>query len=182
MLAQGFLRVKGQAQITKCYFLWVDAINMQSLSLHYLMRQQAPMVFSLHLVYLSTASCISEKNKVGFMLAQGFLRVKGQAKITKCCFLWVGGINMQSLSGHYLMRQKVPMVFFTSFSLSRYCCLRFCRNKFGLILAQGYFKGQRSSIIHKLQLFMTLCDMQSLSGHYLMRHQVPTVSLLLWFI
>ena len=34
--------------------------------------------------------------------------------------------------------------------------------------------GQRSSIIHKLQLFMTLCDMQSLSGHYLMRHRVPT--------
>ena len=66
--------------------------------------------------------------------------------------------------------------------LSRYCCLRFCRNKFGLILAQRYVKGQRSSIIHKLQLFMTLCDMQSLSGHYLMRHQVPTVSLLLWFI
>ena len=80
---------------------------------------------------------------------------------------------MQSLSGHYLMRQKGPMVFFTSFSLSRYRCLRFCRNKFGLILAQGYFTGQRSSIIHKLQLFMTLCDMQSLSGHYLMRHQVP---------
>ena len=44
---------------------------------------------------------------------------------------------------------------FTSFSLSRYCCLHFCRNKFGLILAQGYFKGQRSSIIHKLQLSMT---------------------------
>ena len=42
---------------------------------------------------------------------------------------------------------------FTSFSLSRYCCLHFCRNKFGLTLAQGYFTGQRSSIIHKLQLF-----------------------------
>ena len=58
---------------------------------------------------------------------------------------------------------------FTSFSLSRYCCLHFCRNKFGLILAQGYFTGQRSSIIHKLQLFMTLCDhgdMQLLSGNY----------------
>ena len=65
MLAQGFLRVKGQAQITKCYFLWVDAMNMQSLSGHYLMRQQAPMVFSLHLVYLSTVSCISEKIKLG---------------------------------------------------------------------------------------------------------------------
>ena len=68
MLAQGFLRVEGQAQITKCYFLWVDAINMQSLSSHYLMRQQAPMAFSLHLVYLSIAACISEKNKVGSML------------------------------------------------------------------------------------------------------------------
>ena len=55
---------------------------------------------------------------------------------------------------------------FTSFSLSRCCCLHFCRNKFGLMLAQGYFKSQRSSIIHILQLFMTLCDMQSLSGHY----------------
>ena len=63
MLAQGFLRVKGQAEITKCYFLWVGAINMQSLSGHYLMRQQAPMVFSLHLVYLSTAACISEELK-----------------------------------------------------------------------------------------------------------------------
>ena len=38
---------------------------MQSLSGHYLMRQQAPMVFSLHLVYLSTAACISEKIKLG---------------------------------------------------------------------------------------------------------------------
>ena len=111
MLAQGFLRVKGQAQITKCYFLWVDAINMQSLSSHYLMRQQAPKVFSLHLVYLSTAACISEKIKLGPIWVQGILRVKGQAKITKCYFLWVDGINMQSLSGHYLMRQKEPMVF-----------------------------------------------------------------------
>ena len=55
---------------------------MQSLSGHFLMRQQVPMVFLLYLVYLSTAACISEKNKVGSMLAQGFLRVKSQAKIT----------------------------------------------------------------------------------------------------
>ena len=65
MLAQGFLRVKGQTQITKYYFLWVDAINMQSLSGHNLMRQEETMVFSLHLVYLSTAVCISEKIKLG---------------------------------------------------------------------------------------------------------------------
>ena len=38
---------------------------MQSLSGHYLMRQQAPMVFSLHLVYLSTAACLSEEIKLG---------------------------------------------------------------------------------------------------------------------
>ena len=66
---------------------------------------------------------------------------------------------------------------FTSFSLSRCCCLHFCRNKFGLLLAQGYFKGQRSSIIHILQLFMTLWDRQSSSGNYLMCHHVPMVSL-----
>ena len=65
MLAQGFVRVEGQAHITKCYFLWVDAINKQSLSSHYLMRQQAPMEFSFHLVYLSTAACISEIIKLG---------------------------------------------------------------------------------------------------------------------
>ena len=111
MLAQGFLRVKGQAQITECYFLWADSINMPSLSGHYLMHQQAHMVFSLHLVYLSTAACIFWKNKVRYMLAQGFLRVKGQAKVTKWYFLWVDEINMQSLSGYYLMRQQVPIVF-----------------------------------------------------------------------
>ena len=65
MLVQGFLRVKGQAQITKCYFLWVDAKNMQSLSGHCLMRQQVSMVFSLNLVYLSTGAYISEKIKWG---------------------------------------------------------------------------------------------------------------------
>ena len=68
---------------------------------------------------------------------------------------------------------------FTSFSLSRCCCLHFCRNKFGLMLAQGYFKGQSSSIIHILQLFTTLCDMQSSSGNNSVCHQVPMVSLLL---
>ena len=150
------------------------------------------MVFSFHLVYLSTAACISEKinlgpcwckdffkgqrsstnhkmllfvswrnkyaiiewplfdtptsihgvftsfslpqycclhfwrNKVGSMLAQGFLRVKSQAKITNCYFLWVGAINMQSLNGHYLMSKQVPMVFLL-----------------GLLLAQGYFEGSK---------------------------------------
>ena len=47
------------------------------------------------------------------------------------------------------------------------------------MLAEGYFRGQRSSIIHILQLFMTLSDMQSSSGNDLMCHHVPMVSLLL---
>ena len=50
------------------------------------------------------------------------------------------------------------------------------------MLAQGYFKGQRSSIIHILKLFMTLCDMQSSSGNYSMCHQAPIVSLFLLVI
>ena len=84
---------------------------MQSLSCHYLMGQQVPMVFSLQLVYLSTAACISEKIKLGPCWRKDFLRVKSHAKITKCYFLWVSAINMQSLSGRHLMRQQVPMVF-----------------------------------------------------------------------
>ena len=47
------------------------------------------------------------------------------------------------------------------------------------MLAQEYFKGQRSRINHKLQLFMTFCDMQSSSGNLSMRRQLPMVSLLL---
>ena len=155
MLEQGFLRVKGQAQITKCYFLWVDAINMQSLSGHFLM---API--SIHGVFtsfsISQYCCLHFwKNKVGSMLAQGFLRVKSQAKITKCYFLWVGAINFVIFEWPPFDAPTSTHGVFTSFSLSRCCCLLFCRNKFGLMLAQGYFKGQRSSIIHILQLFMT---------------------------
>ena len=72
MLVQGFLKVKGQAQITKCYVLWVDAIDMQSLSGHYLMRLQVPVVFSLQLVYFSPATCISEKINLGPCWRKGF--------------------------------------------------------------------------------------------------------------
>ena len=61
-------------------------MNMQLLSGHYLMCQQVSMVYSLHLVYLSTAACISEKIKLGPCWRKDF---KGQksSKITKCYFL-----------------------------------------------------------------------------------------------
>ena len=44
---------------------------------------------------------------------------------------------------------------FTTLSLSKYCLLRLCRKQYGLMLAQRYFKGQRSSINHKIKLFVS---------------------------
>ena len=135
------------------------------------------------LVYLSAVAYISVEISLGSCWCGDISRVKGQGFITNCNFLWLCVI-----CNHRVVTTRCTTIWcankypWCSFSLSRYCCLHFCRNKFGVILAQGYFKGQRSSIIHKLQLFMTLsawCDMQLLSGHYLMRHQVPMVSLLL---
>ena len=84
---------------------------------------------------------------------------------------------MQSLSGHYLMREKIPMVLLLLLvDLGTVACIS-VEISLGSFLTQGYFTGQRSSIIQKMKLFMTLGDMQLLSGHHLMRHQVPMVSL-----
>ena len=159
MLAQGFLRVKGQAKITKCYFLWVGAINMQSLSGHYLMRQQVPMVFLLLLVYLGTVAYISVEISLGSFWRRDILRVKGQALFTNCNFLWlcVHGVICNCWVATIWCAIKYPWCLYF-FSLSKCCCLHLCRNKFGLLLVWGYFKGQRSRIYHKLQHFMTLCD------------------------
>ena len=82
MLTQEFFRVKGQALIAKCYFLWVGTINMQSLSGHYLMRQQVPMVFLRLLVYLGAVAYISIEISLGSCWRRDILRVKGQGLIT----------------------------------------------------------------------------------------------------
>ena len=177
MLAQGFLRVKGQAKITKCYFLWVGGINMQSLSGHYLMRQKVPMVFLLLLVYLGTVAYISVEISLGSFWRRDILRVKGQALFTNYNCLWLCVICNHWVATIWCAIKYPRYLYF--FGLSKCCCLHFCRNKFGLLLVQGYYKGQRSRIYPKLQLFMTLCDMQSSSGNYSMRHQVPMVFFLL---
>ena len=52
------------------------------------------------------------------------------------------------------MCNQVPMGVFTSFSLSKCCYLHFSRKKFGSMLAQGYFKGQRSSINQEIGNFL----------------------------
>ena len=178
MLAQGFLMVKGQAQNHKIllFVSWRNKYAIIELPLF-----DAPT--STHGVFtsfsLSQYCCLHFwKNKVGSMLAQGFFKGQKSSKNHKM-LLFVSWRNK------YAIIEWPPFDaptsthgVFTSFSLSRCCYLHFWRNKFGLMLAQEYFKGQRSSIIHKLQLFMTLCDhgdMQSSSGNYSMRHQVPIV-------
>ena len=181
MLAQGFLRVKGQAQITKCYFLWVDAWIYAIIEWPLF---DAPT--SIHGVF--TSFSISQYCCLHFWKKSSWVHVgarifKGQKSSKNHKMLL-----FVSWSNKFVIIEWPPSDapssthgVFTSFSLSRCCCLHFCRNKFGLMLAQGYFKGQRSSIIHILQLFMTLCDydIQSSSGNYSVCHQVPMVSLLL---
>ena len=153
MLAQGFLRVNGQAKITKCYFLWVSAVNMQSLSGHYLMRQQVPMVFVLLLVYLGTVAFISEEIGLGSFWRRDILRVKGQALFTNCNFLWlcVHGVICNCWVATILCTIKYPWCLY--FSLSKCCYLHFCRNKFGLLLVRGYFKGQRFKDLSQIATF-----------------------------
>ena len=89
MLAQGFLRVKNQAKITKCYFLWVGAVNLYSLSGRHMMRQKVPMTFLLLLVYLGAVAYISAEISLGLCWRRDILRVKGQALFTYCNFLWL---------------------------------------------------------------------------------------------
>ena len=86
MLAQGFLRVKGQAKIIKCYFLWVGAINLYALSGRHLMHQKVPMAFLLPLVYLGAVSYISAEISSSLCWRRDILRVKGQALFTYCNF------------------------------------------------------------------------------------------------
>ena len=88
-LAQGFLRVKSQAKITKCYFLWVGAKNLYSLSGRHLMRQKVPMAFLLPFVYLGAVAYISAEISLGLCWPRDILRVKGQALFTYCNFLWL---------------------------------------------------------------------------------------------
>ena len=117
------------------------------------------------------------RNEFGLILAQGYFTGQRSSIIHKLQLLWLCVICNHWVATIWCAIKYPRCLYF--FGLSKCCCLHFCRNKFGLLLVQGYFKGQRSRIYDKLQLFMTLCDMQSSSGNYSMRHQVPMVFLLL---
>ena len=143
------------------------------------MRQQVPMVFLLLLVYLGAVAYISVEISLGSCWRRDILRVKGQAFSQITFFMTL--CDMQSSSSNYSMGHQVPMV---SLLLLVYQSAAVAyisvETSLGSCWCRDIFKGQRSRINHKLQLFMTLCDIQSSSGNYSMHHQVPMVSLLLF--
>ena len=75
------------------------------------------------------------------------------------------------------MCQQVPMVFLLF--LVYLGAVAYISMETSCAHVSSGIKDQRPSINLKLQLFMTLCDIQSLSGNYSMRHQEPMVFLLL---
>ena len=152
------LRVKGQAYIKNCNFLWVGAINMNLLSGHYVIRRQVFMsfFFLLLLLYLITVACIIE-------ISLGSCWHKDECMSQRSTIHH----NVQlciSLNNQYAIIQW-PLLdaptsahgVFTTLSLSttKYSLLQSCRKQDGLTLAQRYFKGQRSIISHKIKLFIS---------------------------
>ena len=94
------------------------------------------------------------------MLAQGWM-YGSKVNHTSQCAIFI------SLNNQYAVIQwpvlDVPTnthgVFTSTLSLPKYCLLRLCRKQYGLMLAQRYFKGQRSSINHKIKLFCKLVQL-----------------------
>ena len=125
---------------------------MQSLSGHYLMRQKVPMVFLLLLFYLGTVVYISVEISLGSFWRRGMLRVKGQALFTNCNFLWLFVICNHWVATIWCAIKYPRYLYF--FGLCKCCCLHFCRNKFGLLLVQGYFKGPKECMLW--QIFLSL--------------------------
>ena len=79
------------------------------------------------------------------MLAQGYFKGQRSSIIHKLQ-LFMTLCDMQSSTMVKWQLLDAPLSthgVLTSFSLSKCCCLHFCRNKFGLLLARGYFKGQK---------------------------------------
>ena len=84
---------------------------------------------------------------------------------------------MQLLSGHYLMHQQVPMVFLLLVYLGAVAYIS-VEISLGSFWCRDILRVNGQALFTNCN-FLWLCDTQLLSGHYLMRHQVPMVSLLL---
>ena len=127
---------------------------------HYVMRRQVPMsFFLLLLLYLITVVCILE-------ISLGSCWHKDECMGQRSTIYH----NVQlfiSLNNQYAVIQwpilnaptSTRCVFTSTLSLSKYCLLRLCRKQYGLMLAQRYFKGQKSSINHKIKVFCKLVQL-----------------------
>ena len=121
---------------------------------------KSTMVFLLLLVYLGTVVYISVEISLGSFWRRGILRVKGQALFTNCNFLWLCVICNHWVATIWCAIKYPRCLYF--FGLSKCCCLHFCRNKFGLLLVQGIFKG---SEIKDLSQIATFYDFVWLCNH-----------------
>ena len=118
------------------------------------------MVYSLHLVYLSTAACISEKVNLGPCWRRIY---KGQRSSTNHkMFLFVSWRNEYAIIEWPLFDAPTSTHgVFTSFCLPQYCCLHFWKNKVGSMLAQGFLrvKGQaKTTKWYFLWVFPIICN------------------------
>ena len=84
---------------------------------------------------------------------------------------------MQKLSGHFLMRQRVPMLFLLLLFYLGAVAYIYVETSLGSCWRRDIL-GVKGQAFSQIAFFMTLIDMQSSSGNYSMRHQVPMVSLL----
>ena len=124
---------------------------MQSLSGHYLMRQKVPVVLLLLLVYLGTVVYISVEISLGSFWRRDILPVKGQALFTNCNLLWLCVICNHWVATSLCTIKYPRCIYF--FGLSKCCCLHFCRNKLGLLLVQGIFKGSKIKDLSQIATF-----------------------------
>ena len=77
------------------------------------------------------------------------------------------------------MRQKVPMAFLLPLVYLGAVAYISAEISLGLCWRRDILRVKGQALFTIVQLFMTLWDMQSSSGNYLMCHHVPMVSLLL---
>ena len=90
MLAQGFLRVKGEVKITKCYFFvsWRNKYAIIEWPLFDSPTSTHGDITSLSFkFYLGTVAYISVEISLGSFWCRDVLQVKGQALFTNCNFL-----------------------------------------------------------------------------------------------
>ena len=88
-LAQGFLRVKSKAKITKCYILWVGAIKFVLIEWPPFDAPKSTHGVFTSFIYLGAVAYIYAEISLGLCWPRDILRVKGQALFTYCNFLWL---------------------------------------------------------------------------------------------